>query len=98
MKMREDNGGDVPSARTSSDLNSPAATHSNKKGNISSGINSDVRQRSKRWSQRSLKDTHVVGVNIRKSIIRVHKWCRNMGEWWRSMGAPIRSADDLWSI
>lgn len=39
--MREENAEDIPRARTSSDLNSPAAMRFDKKGNISTVINSE---------------------------------------------------------
>lgn len=69
LKMREHNAGDTPRARTSSDLDSPAATQFDKEGNVSIVINSGVKQRSKKWSQRSWKDTDVVGMAIRRNFI-----------------------------
>lgn len=77
--MREDNAGDTPRARTSSDLDSPAATQFDKKGNISIVINSGVNQRSQKWSQRSPEDPDVVGRTIRKDFIH------EFPKWWRSM-------------
>lgn len=44
-----------PGARMSLDLNSPAAMHFDKKGNISTVINSETEQTRQRGSQRSLK-------------------------------------------
>lgn len=69
LKMREDNAGDTPRVRTSSDLDSPAATQFDKKGNVSIVINSGVKQRSKKRSQRNWKDTDVVGLTIRRNFI-----------------------------
>lgn len=67
LKMREDNAGDTPGGRTSSDLETPAATQFDKKGNVSIVINSGVKRRSKKWSQR--KDTDVVGMTMRRNFI-----------------------------
>lgn len=67
MKMSEDNAGDTPGGRTSSDLETPAATQFDKKGNVSIVINSGVKRRSKKWSQR--KDTDVVGMTMRRNFI-----------------------------
>lgn len=58
-----------PRARTSSDLDSPAATQSDKKGNVSIGINSGAKRRSKKRSQRSWKDMDVVGMTMRRNFI-----------------------------
>ncbi len=54
--MREENAGDISRARLSLDLNSPAAMHFDKKGNISTVINSETEQDSQRGSRRGLKD------------------------------------------
>lgn len=70
MKMRKENAGDIPRARTSLDLNSPEAMHFDKKENISLVINTDMEQKGSRWSQRCLKDMDVVSIN---NIIYVHK-------------------------
>lgn len=68
--MSKENSGDIPRARMSLDLNSPEAMHFDKKDNISLVTNTDMEQKSNRWSQRSLKDTDVVGMN---NIIYAHK-------------------------
>lgn len=56
-----------PQGGTPSDLESPAATQFDKKGDISIVINSGVKQRSKKCSQR--KDTDVVGMTMRRNFI-----------------------------
>lgn len=79
MKMSKEDAEDIPRARTSLDLNSPEAMHFDKKENISLVINTDMEQRSSRWSQRCLKETDVVGMN---NILYVHKcWSK-----WDSAG------------
>lgn len=77
--MSKENAGDILRAKTSLDLNSPEATHFDKKENISLVINTDMEQRSNRRSQRCLKDTDGVGMN---NIIHAHK-CRRK---WESAG------------
>lgn len=82
LKMREDNAGDTPRARTSSDLDSPAATQFDKKGNVSIVIKSGVKQRSEKWSQRSWKDADVVGMMMRRNFIYGGE---NGGGRWKNM-------------
>lgn len=79
--MSKENGEDIPRARTSLDLNSPEAIHFDKKENILLVINTDMEQRSSRWSQRRLKETDVVGMN---NILYADKCQRK----WDSDGEP----------
>lgn len=91
--MSKENAGDIPRARTSLDLNSPEAMHFDKKENISLVINTDMEQRSNRWSQRCLQDMDVIGMN---NNIYVHKCSRKWdraGEacWWLESGSGTSS-------